>query len=113
MGIVWRDLLGDLGGWATPRGIDMLWLASAAACIIIGYICSVATMRVGEVSFVAPFRYTSLLVALILGYLVFGDLPDALTLIGAAIVVATGLFTLWREARLRRVSVGRPLGRLR
>ena len=59
-------------------------------------------MRVGEVSFVAPFRYTSLLVALILGVLVFGELPGALTLTGAAIVVATGLFTLYRERRSGR-----------
>ena len=59
-------------------------------------------MRVGEIGFVAPFRYTSLLVALVIGLLVFGDWPENLTLIGAGIVVATGLFTLWRERLARR-----------
>jgi S-adenosylmethionine uptake transporter len=59
-------------------------------------------MRVGEISFVAPFRYTSLIWALILGWVVFGDWPQTITLIGAAIVVASGLFTLYREAQVSR-----------
>ena len=72
--------------------------------VIGGYILSVQSMRNGEISFVAPFRYTSLLVALVIGAVVFGTFPDVWTLIGAAIVVATGLFTLYRErvARLAR-----------
>jgi S-adenosylmethionine uptake transporter len=59
-------------------------------------------MRVGDVSFVAPFRYTGLIWALVLGWLVFGDWPKPLTLIGAGIIVATGLFTLYRERALLR-----------
>jgi len=74
----------------------------AALCLMAGYISAVSAMRVGEIGFVAPFRYISLLVALILGLLVFGDWPNTLTLTGAAIVVATGLFTLYRERMLRR-----------
>jgi len=57
-------------------------------------------MRVGEVSFTAPFRYTGLVWALVIGWFVFGDWPEGLTLLGAAIVVATGLFTLYRERKL-------------
>jgi S-adenosylmethionine uptake transporter len=75
-------------------------LAGAAFFIIGGYIFSVAAMRVGEIGVVAQFRYSSLLVALILGVVVFDEFPGALTLIGAAIVVGTGLFTLWRERNL-------------
>ena len=60
---------------------------------------SVMAMRHGEIGVVTQFRYTALLVALALGYFVFGDWPDGLTLIGAALVVATGLFTLWRERK--------------
>ena len=60
-------------------------------------------MRLGEIGFVAPFRYTSLLVVdRRWGSLVFGTFPDALTLLGAGVVVATGLFTLLREARQPR-----------
>lgn len=59
-------------------------------------------MRHGDIGMVAPFRYTSLLWALVLGLLVFGDFPDGWTMIGAAIVVVAGIFTLLRERALRR-----------
>jgi S-adenosylmethionine uptake transporter len=67
--------------------------------ILAGYYLSVQVMRVGDVSFVAPFRYTSLLWALVLGVVVFGELPDGLTLIGASLVVASGVFTLIRTRK--------------
>lgn len=72
-------------------------LAGSSVFILGGYLFSVLVMRVGDVSFIAPFRYTGLLWALALGWLVFGDWPSQLTLLGAGIVVATGLFTLYRE----------------
>ena len=72
---------------------------------IVGYLVSVLAMRHGEIGVVTQFRYSSLLVALALGYLVFGDWPDRVTFIGAGLVVATGLFTLWRE---RKMAEGRP-----
>ncbi len=84
----------------TPR-LGLL-LAGTTLFIIAGYSLSVIVMRVGEMSFVAPFRYTGLLIALAVGLLVFGDWPVPLTLIGAAIIVATGSFNLWREGQLRR-----------
>jgi drug/metabolite transporter (DMT)-like permease len=82
----------------------MVLLPMAGVCVVTGYIFIIRVMRVGEVSFTTPFRYTSLLVALVLGWLVFGEWPDGLTLLGAGIVVASGLFTLLREARLQRKS---------
>lgn len=87
--------------WAPVEGKAAMQLAGATLCLIFGYIFSVAAMRVGEIGFVAPFRYTSLLTALILGALVFGEFPKPITLLGAGIVVATGVFTLLRESRLR------------
>lgn len=82
-------------------------LGGAVLFILGGYVFSVSAMRVGEIGVVAPFRYSALVVALILGLLVFGEWPEPLTLIGAGIVVATGLYTLWRERhRARRVRTG-------
>ena len=98
--------------WAPLSWTILGLLAGAMICLVCGYVFSVQTMRVGEISFIAPFRYTSLLVALVMGYLVFGDFPDAVTLLGAAIVVATGLFTLYREARLKTTHPPQ-MGRLR
>ncbi|MEL7461233.1 MAG: DMT family transporter [Pseudomonadota bacterium] len=77
-------------------------LFGATLGILGAYIFSVLMMRVGEVSFVVPFRYSSLVAALILGLLVFGEWPDAITLLGSAIVVGTGLYMLYREVKLRR-----------
>jgi S-adenosylmethionine uptake transporter len=89
-------------------------LAGSTVAIIGGYIFSVLTMRRGEIGFIAPFRYTSLVFALILGYLVFDEWPDAVTLAGAALVVATGLFTFLRERRVGRgAAAARPVGRPR
>lgn len=79
-------------------------IAAAGVCIVGGYLFSGAAMRWGEIAFVTPFRYLALAWALILGWLVFGDWPAPLTLVGGALVIGTGLFTLYRERR-----AGRPL----
>lgn len=79
-----------------------LLLPMAGACVVTGYIFIIRVMRVGDVGFTTPFRYTALVWAMILGWIVFGEWPDALTLLGSAIVVGSGLFTLLREARLNR-----------
>ncbi len=93
--------------WQPMDGRDSVLMIFAVLAIIGGYLFSVMAMRVGEIGAVAPFRYTSLLAALIIGFLVFGEWPDALTQIGALIVVATGLFTIWRERKTARKA---PLG---
>jgi drug/metabolite transporter (DMT)-like permease len=85
--------------WQPVNLSQVMLLAGAAVFILGGYSLSVMVMRVGEISFVSPFRYTGLIWAILLGWLVFGDWPDGLTLLGAAIVVGTGLFTVIRERR--------------
>ena len=63
--------------------------------------CITLAMRHGEVAVVAPFRYAILLWAILIQIAIFGVWPDALTLIGSAILVATGLYTLYRERKVR------------
>lgn len=98
--------------WAPVDLNAGLLLLGSAAFVVFGYVFSVAAMRLGELGFVAQFRYSSLIAALILGYLVFGDWPRNITLLGAFIVVATGMFTLYREQvaakRLRKLSQSAP-----
>lgn len=91
LGETWQPMTAPLWGY----------LIGSSVFIVGGYYFSVTVMRVGEISFIAPFRYTSLVTALILGLLVFGEWPDGVTLLGAAIVVGAGLFTLWREAQIK------------
>lgn len=88
--------------WAPLDAGILLQLAASACFVIGGYTFAVAAMRVGEVAVIAPFRYTSLLWALVLGYAAFGDWPDPLTFVGAGIVVVTGIYTFYREHRLLR-----------
>lgn len=79
-----------------------LLIAASSVFIVGGYYFSVQVMRQGDVSFVAPFRYTGLLWALILGWLVFGEWPTALTLLGAGIIVGASAYTMVRERRVSR-----------
>lgn len=86
-----------------PVDADLaILIGMASVFVMVGYVFSVRAMRIGDVSFIAPFRYTGLLWALLLGWLVFDHWPTQLTMIGAGIVVATGLFTLYRERALLR-----------
>lgn len=87
--------------WAalTPSHIGLIALASVF--IIGGYVFSILVMRVGEVAVTAPFRYTSLIFALVMGWLIFAEFPNSLALTGATIVVATGVFTLIRERQVK------------
>ena len=69
----------------------------ATFATIIGYYAITAAMRIGEVSVVTPFRYSRLVFSLFIAVLFLNERPDALTLLGAAIVIGSGLFVLWRE----------------
>ena len=93
------------GNWQSVSGAQVSTLAIAAFFLFFGYQFIVMAMRTGEVAYVVPFRYTSLLWAIVLGAVVFGEVPDKFTLIGSAIVVSTGLFTLYREMVNNRRAV--------
>jgi drug/metabolite transporter (DMT)-like permease len=86
-----------LGGWSplSPGGLSLLVLA--AVLVLIGYQCVIMALRAGDISAVAPFRYTQLLWAMLLGYLIFGDVPDGAMIVGAAVIVASGLYAFHRE----------------
>jgi drug/metabolite transporter (DMT)-like permease len=88
--------------WGPVPLVAFAMLAAAATMLIMGYLFIVMAMRVGDVAIVAPFRYSALIWAILIGWLVFGEIPKGLTLLGAAIVVATGLYTYLREYQLQR-----------
>lgn len=76
-------------------------LAGAIVVGVLAYASLTAAMRLGEVSVVTPFRYARLVFAVLLGTLVFGERPDAATLAGGAIVVASGVYTVLRGRTAR------------
>jgi drug/metabolite transporter (DMT)-like permease len=90
-------LIGPMGGWSPMVGSEVGGLAAAATLLLVGYQFIIMAMREGEISFIAPFRYTALLWAILLGYLAFDDVPNGAMIGGAVIVVGSGLYTLYRE----------------
>ena len=89
--------------WVQPTGSMWLVITGASVAIIFGYLFSIMTMRVGEIGFVAPFRYTAMVWAILMGILIFGEWPDAYTITGTAVIVITGLYSFHRE-RLARAK---------
>ncbi|VDS09728.1 EamA-like transporter family protein [Paracoccus haematequi] len=81
-------------------------LMAATLCFgLLGYITMVIATRIAEIAVIAPFRYSRLLFALLLAVGVFRERPDALTLTGAALIAGAGIYSMWREARLRRAHL--------
>lgn len=87
-----------------------LWLLITASITfgVFAYYGIVAAMRVGEVSFVTPFRYARLIFAMIIGVFFFGERPDAMTLLGGAVIVGSGIYTVFRERKHRQKSPATP-----
>ena len=94
-------VLGVGEDWRMPDLPEAALLLLSAGFLTVGYLTAVATMRVGEISFVAPFRYTSLVWAILLGLALFGEWPDGWTWAGSALVVGAGLYAILRERQLR------------
>ncbi len=89
----------SFGGVVSPSPASFGFVALATGIGVLAYGALTRAMRVGDVSLVAPFRYSRLLFALVLGITVFGERPDLMTLVGAAVIVASGLVLLQRSAR--------------
>ncbi|MCX7890348.1 MAG: DMT family transporter [Rhodobacteraceae bacterium] len=89
-------------GWEVPAPGAAVLVVTAAGFLIVGYITVIMATRTGDVGVVAPFRYTTLVFAILAGAAVWGQFPDLLTLAGAAIIVASGIYTFQRERALAR-----------
>ena len=83
--------------WAEINFVSWSLIIAAAAAVTVATLLSVVAMRTGDIGFVSPFRYTSLIGAIGLGILLFGDWPDGITLLGAAIIAFAGIYSLYRE----------------
>jgi drug/metabolite transporter (DMT)-like permease len=87
-------------GWLVPTWQEFAALVAIGIFGGLAHIFLTESYRLAEASLVAPFDYTSMLWALLLGYFVFSELPHALVFVGAAIVAGAGLFVIWRERQL-------------
>ncbi len=94
--LIWSD-----GGW-TPVAVQAWgWMALLVGLTSLGMALITIAMRTGEASVVAPLRYTRIVFGLGLAYLFFGEVPAPTIWLGAALIVSAGLYSYWREMRLK------------
>jgi drug/metabolite transporter (DMT)-like permease len=87
-------------GWTVPNAAELVLLIMIGLGGGVGQLLLTQSYRYAPASVVAPFEYTAMLWALVLGFVIFGDVPQAIMLLGAAIVIAAGLYVIYRERRL-------------
>ena len=102
-GVVWlmAAVVMLFQGWTPMSGRDLGLLALASVLLSTGYYALIAALRQGELSVIAPFRYVGLLWALLIGYVVWGTLPNSLGWVGIALLIGAGLAMI-RGQRARR-----------
>ncbi|MEM8812612.1 MAG: DMT family transporter [Pseudomonadota bacterium] len=92
--------LGWFETWSMPDWRQLGMIGAASAFLMIGYFFIIIAMRSGDVSAIAPFRYTIILWALLIDLVVWSVVPPPLTMVGIAIIVASGLYMVFRERAL-------------
>ncbi|MEO0863863.1 MAG: DMT family transporter [Pseudomonadota bacterium] len=91
-------------GFVHPDGGEWLLVIAAALMGAFSYRFIVTAMRLGDIAVVTSFRYSRMIFALVIGIAVFAEWPDSMTLLGAAIIIGSGLYTLWREQRVKSTA---------
>jgi drug/metabolite transporter (DMT)-like permease len=86
--------------WRPVAPLDWLAMTAMGALGGVGHLILIRALTIAPASLLAPFVYTQIVWALVLGYLMFGDVPDRWMLLGCAVIVASGLFVFYREAVL-------------
>ena len=90
------------GDWSLPNAYGWFQLTMISAFGVAAYFALTIAMRSAEISFVAPFRYTRMIFALLLGIVVFSEVPDVYMLFGSVLIIASGLFSLSRSTKVEK-----------
>lgn len=91
--------------WQPVTWPNLALIAASSLFLLVGYFFTVTAMRTGDIGFVSPFRYSVLLFSIIGGVVIYREYPDLLTYAGSAIIVASGVHTLYRERVVRRQAI--------
>ncbi len=94
-------------GWGALTAAAAGYVGLSSVALFVGYVFAIQTVRVGDLSVSAPFRYSALLGAVLVGYVMFDELPDAFTVTGSAIILLTGLYAIHLERQAAEVA---PVG---
>jgi len=105
--MVWAGALGFVASippalfvWRWPEPFDLFLLALMGVLGTVTQVCYIRGMAEGDAAAMAPIDYTRLVFAVLLGYMLFGDVPNGITMLGAAIVIAATLYITLRELKL-------------
>jgi drug/metabolite transporter (DMT)-like permease len=103
-------VLGFAENWVPIWRIETAYLAAAAVLVSLGGFCVISAFRNTDLGVVAGFRYSVVIFAMILGYLVWGDIPEPLAFLGIALIVGSGLYTIYRQEVLPSSNLNRVGG---
>lgn len=78
---------------------DLAIMATTGVLVVVGQLCIIAAYRAAPAGFVAPIQYSQILWVVLLGYMMFGEVPDKWVALGATIIISSGLFIVFRESR--------------
>ena len=100
-----------LRGWVMPTAMDAFLIAVCGAIAALGFYCLAQGYRIAPVSLVAPFEFIAMPLAVLWGFVIWTEVPSALTLAGIAVIIASGIYVLRREARpdKKRLTTGRGI----
>ena len=98
-------------GWQPVTGTAAAWFVAAGIFNAGAHFLIIDALRLAEAAIIAPVRYTALVWAALLGFVVWGDVPDAWVLAGAAVIIASGLYMVRGETRARSPGIGAKMKR--
>jgi drug/metabolite transporter (DMT)-like permease len=89
-------------GWVTPTLGSLALFAAAGVTSVVALLCINRSLKLAPASVVVPYQYSMIIWAVMFGYCVFGDVPEAATILGAAIIIGAGIYIFWRARALGR-----------
>lgn len=95
--------------WVQPDAVQLLMLVSMGVMGALAHNCFIRAYALGEASAIAPVDYSRLVMAAVAGYLLFGNIPDRYTLLGAAIIIGASFYIIRREAQIERQRKNQPV----
>jgi len=98
--------------WVMPTIEEWLWLGLLGIVSVVAQMANIRAYKAGEATAVSSIDYTRLVYASILGFLIFSEIPDLNTMIGAAVIIAASLYTLRREAQIGKKLASAKEGRI-
>ncbi len=97
-------IMANGNAWAPVGPIEWIWLAGVTVAFTSAFFLITAALRLGEVSAIAPFRYTRMVFALIIAIAFLGERPDLMTWAGTTLIIGSGIYAFWREQQQRSAA---------